>query len=1623
VAATITELLVRVGADVAGAITGLEAVDAQTKRVTASINEAGAAMGLAGVGLVAGFAAAGVASVKMAADFQTSMTNVQNNTTMTTADVGVMKQAVLDLGAQSGAPLKTLADGYMHVQNIVGDTSIATDILTVATKSAISTGGDASKTANVLANAMHEYGADVSTAATEQQRHNEILTNATKYMGIFHLAAAEGNMTLEQFANASGRAVGTAANLHIPVEQVATALASLTRHGYNAAEANTQVVNVMTHLVNPTKQARTEIEALSRASGVNLEYLVKGEFATRGLTGVLADLTEAYHKSGMSQIDAEGSAMRLINAQRGGLGLMNLLGTGANDYAKTLADLSDKQKLATITDDAYARTQETLNNHIAVFKVQVQEAGIALGEKLTPIVLGVADGFSAFGTKVNAAWESIKGLRDAVGEMVKPLLDFAGGARGIGEAIGIAAAGLIAYRTAMLAATAVQLAWSAVQIGYQAAIVAAGIATRVLTLEVLGLNVAMLANPVAAVIVVVGAFAIAIKALYDHWKPFHDLVTTTWDLLRANPLEGVKNAFNGLTESVGKAFAAFAKFADVASFLHLVGGAAGFVRSALDDAGTTIDRVTKDALAPFDAAAAKATDSLGAYVHGTNAATDATKIHYDELATIPDSYHQVDQAIAATTMSLKDMEQAYKDASSGARELIHEQERLNVRGSDTRLRDALAGIKDVEQASTAALLKEKQNADDISVFEIAAREATKTHDLVILNEQYTAHQQAAENTKRLADQVTEREIKAAEDTKTAILATDRDKHDAAIRGFEDQAKAAEALYTQEQQSAKDAATAFIDNQHDVLAVAEEAQKKLARDATDAEAVAVHNIEVHTQEYEAGKAREKRAAEDAKTEQLQLWADQLRGFEETQQHQIRDIETTKTAQLHAWEDQLRGFEEAQAAEIRGIENTKAAALLAISEETTARERQAQARLKQIDAGAAAEIDVLKAQGEALKRSEAERKAEQTASTTKGEGPGAAKLLTQYYGLVDTGQVAAAEQVAAQLSRISTRLADEMHRDTLNRQQEALREQEEAIKERSAREKAGITADLTAYKDAEAVRRRETEATTAHHIQAIHDDVTRYKDALVDQRATFEADTKKRIADINDETTRYKDNLANQRAELEKTTRKRIEDIDLEVVNFKAAQAAIRFQLSETLKHRLQTIADDLTHFKLAQTEALEHFRKTQLEQERAHLATKVAALAHILEQRRAEDDHYRASVLAEEALTRARIEELQKQIKDRDNAYIIQKQADEVSHTAQRQQIELTAKTDLDALRDRKVAQDRDFALRGKAIQDNAEQERFTVQETARLEKEGYQDATRVLLQELGKHKDGWTDASNHAVTSINSVIDALHAEAAAASALGTMSLGGIGSAELHDSRGPRGPRQVFDNDPKAKEAFLGMAGGNLEQAAANWKQQAGAPQAVGSDIAGSGAGDAPPDSIGAAFVKNANNYIGSQDFINLCEQWIEKMTGLYQSGHHESTALQAAADWGSKLHSGMPTQPGSLVYYGAAASNHGDGHVGIYEGGGQMASALNNGIGVAGVQGFADYNRAQYLGYVNPGDVAGRSMSGYSSQSGRGGGSAPPSIVINVTGNTLLGRDDDIARQLWRIIEPQTRQTSGYAAT
>jgi len=84
----------------------------------------------------------------------------------------------------------------------------------------------------------------------------------------------------------------------------------------------------------------------------------------------------------------------------------------------------------------------------------------------------------------------------------------------------------------------------------------------------------------------------------------------------------------------------------------------------------------------------------------------------------------------------------------------------------------------------------------------------------------------------------------------------------------------------------------------------------------------------------------------------------------------------------------------------------------------------------------------------------------------------------------------------------------------------------------------------------------------------------------------------------------------------------------------------------------------------------------------------------------------------------------------------------------------------------------------------------------------------------------------------------------------------------------------------------------------------------------------------------ALNQIGSQDYYNLCERFIENAYGT--SGRYGSAAAAGnALDWGTD-----PSQAdvGDLVFFKPDPSNGGYGHVGIYLGNGEMVSATNKGI-------------------------------------------------------------------------------------
>ena len=316
--------------------------------------------------VLGGLALGGFAlAVKSAIDYQKILGQVQSNTTMTAAGAEVMRTGILKLASESNAPLDQLATGFMHITNYGFSAKDSLVILQQAMMSATSTGGDTGKVAETLSNVLHEFGMNAGQAG-----------NA---MDVLHLAAAQGNMTLEQFVNASGKALSMAANLNVPLVDVAAAMSALTRHGIGAAQAGTMIQGALSKIITPAVSTTKELARLTAITGIDLTTdFTKAGIASKGLAGVLADVGRA------SQMTGE-NIFKLIPATRGGLAAMILTGNGTTDYKGILLSLNDAiAGRVHPTLDAYTRMQSTTAYQMGQLSNEAQVLAITIGSVLLP---------------------------------------------------------------------------------------------------------------------------------------------------------------------------------------------------------------------------------------------------------------------------------------------------------------------------------------------------------------------------------------------------------------------------------------------------------------------------------------------------------------------------------------------------------------------------------------------------------------------------------------------------------------------------------------------------------------------------------------------------------------------------------------------------------------------------------------------------------------------------------------------------------------------------------------------------------------------------------------------------------------------------------------------------------------------------------------------------------------------------------------------------------------------------------------------------------------------------------------------------------------------------------------
>ncbi|PAK16827.1 phage tail tape measure protein [Bifidobacterium longum] len=371
-------ITVRLLADTSNFTAGMAKVSGESQKTATTMEAAGGKSKLITTGIAAAGVAAtalGVAAVRMAADFDASMSTVQANTGASADEMNQLRQAAIDAGADTIYSATESADAI----NELGKAGLSTsDILS----------GGLSGALNLAAS----DGMAVGDAA-------ELMATTLKQ---FNLTGAESTQVADALAAGAGKAVGSAHDLGLALNQAGLVansmgasmqettgtLAAFANAGMIGSDAGTSLKTMLQRLASPTDKAQTLMDEL----GINV-YDANGKFI--GLAGAAGQLQNGL--SGLSQQERNAALNTIFGADavRAANVLYEQGAEGIDDWTKAVSQSGYAADLAAKKNDNLKGDLENLSGSFESLMISLGEGGQGPLRSLVQTLDTLVDGFAS----------------------------------------------------------------------------------------------------------------------------------------------------------------------------------------------------------------------------------------------------------------------------------------------------------------------------------------------------------------------------------------------------------------------------------------------------------------------------------------------------------------------------------------------------------------------------------------------------------------------------------------------------------------------------------------------------------------------------------------------------------------------------------------------------------------------------------------------------------------------------------------------------------------------------------------------------------------------------------------------------------------------------------------------------------------------------------------------------------------------------------------------------------------------------------------------------------------------------------------------------------------------------
>jgi TP901 family phage tail tape measure protein len=344
--------------------------------------------------------AAGLASVKMAFDFDKSMTQIKALVGVAGDEVDAMGQRAKQMALDTGKSATEAGDALFYITSAGLRGEEAMQVLEASLKAAAVGLGETKTIADLATSAMNAYGSDTLSASGA----TDILTAAVR----------EGKLEASALAGAMGGVIPIASNMGVGFDEVAAAMAAMSRTGTDAASGATQLNAILASIKKPT----TEAELAFSRMGISAADVQKS-LADQGLIATLVQLQEGLTKTGQD-------ATAIFPNIRALKGFLDLTGAGLESN-KEIFDALTKSMGATNT--AFEETSKSASFKMTKSLNEMQgsllEVGSVLLEMLVPLV-------TKLGTFLREASDAFNSLDEGT---KKVILTFGGIVAVVGPAL------------------------------------------------------------------------------------------------------------------------------------------------------------------------------------------------------------------------------------------------------------------------------------------------------------------------------------------------------------------------------------------------------------------------------------------------------------------------------------------------------------------------------------------------------------------------------------------------------------------------------------------------------------------------------------------------------------------------------------------------------------------------------------------------------------------------------------------------------------------------------------------------------------------------------------------------------------------------------------------------------------------------------------------------------------------------------------------------------------------------------------------------------------------------------------------------------------------------------------